>query len=137
MHAKIEGDDEIKRKIKELASKFPDKLRGVMTKSVLVVENRAKKLVPVVTGRLRASITHEVFKSLSGYSGRVGTNVEYAPSVEFGGGAKKVVKTVKTKAGKDFNIRASGKAKPYLFPALKESKGDIIGFLTSAIKGIK
>ena len=49
--------------------------------------------------------------------GMVGTNVEYAPAVEFG-------------------LKRS-RAKPYLFPAMKESKGDIIRFLTNAIKGIK
>jgi len=117
MYAKIEGDDEINRKIKELASKFPDKLRGVITKSVLVVEGRAKKTVPVLTGRLRSSITHEVNKEGVGYVGKVGTNVEYAPAVEFG-------------------LKRS-RAKPYLFPAMKESKGDIIRFLTNAIKAVK
>ena len=117
MHVKIEGDKEIQRKIAELASKFPDKLRGVISKSVLVVEGRAKKTVPVLTGRLRASITNEVKKEGDGYMGKVGTTVEYAPYVEFG-----------TKRSR---------AKPYLFPAMKESKGDIIRFLNNAIKAVK
>ena len=46
----------------------------------LVAETYAKKETPVDTGRLRNSITHTV-KSDAAY---IGTNVEYAPFVEFG-----------------------------------------------------
>jgi HK97 gp10 family phage protein len=38
----------------------------------------------VDTGRLRASITHEVHKEGDQIVGLVGTNVEYAPHLEFG-----------------------------------------------------
>jgi len=38
----------------------------------------------VDTGRLRASITHEVCKESNQIIGLVGTNVEYAPHLEFG-----------------------------------------------------
>lgn len=38
----------------------------------------------VDTGRLRASITHEVRKESNQIIGLVGTNVEYAPHLEFG-----------------------------------------------------
>lgn len=53
-----------------------------LEKACLVVENAAKSKVPVDTGNLRSSITHEV----EGNEGVVGTNVEYAPYVEFGTG---------------------------------------------------
>lgn len=43
-------------------------------------EGYAKKLCPVDTGRLRNSITHDV----DDRNVFVGTNVEYAPSVEYG-----------------------------------------------------
>lgn len=36
------------------------------------------------TGTLRRSITHEVEKTSTGIVGRVGTNVKYAPHLEFG-----------------------------------------------------
>jgi len=117
IQTKITGDKEIARKISELAKKHPEALKDAIIKSVLVVEGKAKKAVPVLTGRLRSSITTEIKKAGQGYDGRIGTNVFYAPYVEFG-----------TK-------RMS--AKPYLFPAMKESRSDIIGFLTRAIKGIK
>lgn len=55
---------------------------NALEKACLLVENSAKTLVPVNTGNLRSSITHEVV----GDEGVVGTNVEYAPYVEFGTG---------------------------------------------------
>lgn len=43
-------------------------------------ESHAKALTPVDTGRLRNSISH----AASGDAAYIGTNVEYAPYVEFG-----------------------------------------------------
>ena len=43
-------------------------------------EGHAKALTPVDTGRLRNSISH----AASGDTAYIGTNVEYAPYVEFG-----------------------------------------------------
>lgn len=81
-----------------------------LTASALVVEGQAKALVPVDTGNLRNSITHEVNKQ----EARVGTNVEYAPFVELG--------TVKMAA------------QPYLNPALEANKGNIKKIFADAIK---
>lgn len=57
-----------------------------MEKALLVIEADAKRNAPVMDGRLRASITHEVVSSPDEASGRVGTNVEYAPYVHEGTG---------------------------------------------------
>lgn len=46
----------------------------------LTAEGYAKKASPVKTGRLRNSITHETDDNAA----YIGTNVEYAPPVEFG-----------------------------------------------------
>jgi len=51
------------------------------------------------TGRLRVNITHEFIEKDGSIVGRVGTDVEYAPYVEFG---------TKRRTGR-----------PYLFPAFK------------------
>lgn len=53
-----------------------------LEKACLLVENSAKEKAPVNTGNLRNSMTHDV----SGNTGVIGTNVEYAPYVEFGTG---------------------------------------------------
>jgi HK97 gp10 family phage protein len=81
-----------------------------LTASALVVEGQAKALVPVDTGNLRNSITHELGKK----EARVGTNVEYAPFVELG--------TVKMAA------------QPYLNPALEMNRSNIKKIFASAIK---
>lgn len=62
----------------------------------LTAEKYAKQIVPVDTGRLRNSITHNV----DGKEVYVGSNVEYAPHVEYG--------TIKQKA------------QPFLRPAATE-----------------
>jgi HK97 gp10 family phage protein len=68
---------------------------GPVAKAVLRViakgERYAKQMAPVDTGRLRSSISHRLDYEGSGIAGDgpgfvgiVGTNVEYAPHVEFG-----------------------------------------------------
>lgn len=55
----------------------------------LRVENRAKVLCPVDTGRLRSSITHsELFATTTGIAGSVGTNVVYAAAIHEGKGPR-------------------------------------------------
>lgn len=48
------------------------------------IEGDAKERAPVDTGRLRSSVGHEVTHEGAEVVGRVGTNVVYAPYVEFG-----------------------------------------------------
>jgi len=55
-----------------------------MRKATLLVQRDAKKLAPVDTGRLRASITPEVRTAFHTIEGVVGSNVVYAPYQEFG-----------------------------------------------------
>ena len=50
----------------------------------LQVQNYARELCPVDTGRLRASIQMESGRDGLGPWVTIGTNVEYAPYVEFG-----------------------------------------------------
>ena len=75
----VTGDKELQRKLQD-----PQFVRGpirtFLLKSVILMEGNVKKETPVDTGRLRASITHKVepFRAV------VGTNVAYAPHVEFG-----------------------------------------------------
>ncbi|WP_035290263.1 HK97-gp10 family putative phage morphogenesis protein [Clostridium sp. KNHs214] len=57
-----------------------------MEKALLTIEADAKKNCPVDEGRLRASITHDTEVGDEEVKGRIGTNVEYAPYIEFGTG---------------------------------------------------
>lgn len=75
----LTGDAELRRKLQN-----PEFVRGplrrFLTRSAVLLEGKVKENTPVDTGRLRASITHKVepFRAI------VGTNVHYAPHVEFG-----------------------------------------------------
>jgi HK97 gp10 family phage protein len=55
-----------------------------MIRRSLKVHRAAVRLCAVDTGRLRASITWRLGKDARGLVGIVGTNVEYAPFLEFG-----------------------------------------------------
>lgn len=78
----------------------------------LLVEAEAKRICPVDTGRLRASITYEIDEN--GLIARVGTNVEYAIYVEMG--TWKMV------------------AQPYLRPALEKLRPKIMAILKAAYR---
>lgn len=56
----------------------------MILRKTIQVERDAKRLCPVDTGRLRASITHALSRDERGLVGFVGTNVVYAARVEFG-----------------------------------------------------
>lgn len=72
----------IDKLILKLENLSDDAVTEALNKACLLVLNSAKEKVPVNTGNLRNSITYEV----EGNEGIVGTNVEYAPYVEFGTG---------------------------------------------------
>lgn len=55
-----------------------------LTRRTVRIEGNAKRLCPVDTGRLRASITRTLERDARGLVGIIGTNVEYAPYVELG-----------------------------------------------------
>ena len=87
-----------------------DDLNKAVERIALLIEGEAKKICPVRTGRLRASIHTGKIKDGVYY---VGTNVHYAPYVEFGTrkmaakpylrpAAKKIVSLVKMKGIKAF-----------------------------------
>jgi len=59
-----------------------------ISKSTTIIKRDAVRLCPVDTGRLRQSIAREVTDTDNGIVGVVGTNVEYAPYVEYGTGER-------------------------------------------------
>ncbi len=84
INAEIEGLDEALRKLSpELYAK---PLRDFFKKASIYISDRAKELAPVDTGRLRSSLTYNVDDADPPQYAQVGTNVEYAPYMEFGTG---------------------------------------------------
>jgi HK97 gp10 family phage protein len=90
-------------------SKLLDSIDGPVGQEILrrtiQVERAAKRLCPVDTGRLRASITSTVAVDSQGLYGIVGSNVSYAGYVEFG--------------------TSHTAAQPYLRPALADAGGTL------------
>lgn len=93
------------KKLRRFESILTDRLEEALERAVLIVQATAQRLVPVDTGRLRASIESQVKrigdKIVRGF---IGTNVEYAPYVEMGVGQR---------------------AQPYLRPAIEAHRPDI------------
>lgn len=77
----------------------------------LRVQNAARQLCPVDTGRLRSSIVSQPGRDARGPYVDVGTNVEYAPFVEFG--------------------TSRAPAQPFLRPALAE----VAGYIATEVGG--
>lgn len=94
------------KKLRRFEEVLADRLEEALERAVLIVQATAQRLVPVDTGRLRASIESAV-KRIGDtiVRGFVGTNVEYAPHVEIGTG--------------------SMDAQPYLRPAVEAHRPDI------------
>jgi len=90
-------------RFKEEIAKMKAKRIKTAEQIALFIEAEAKMRAPVDTGHLRRSISHEVNNTEDQSKIYVGTNVEYAPYVEFGVESKNI------------------KAQPYLRPAIDEN----------------
>ena len=108
-----------------------------MQESGEVVRKEAVLNCPVQTGRLRGSITVNV----EGNTAEIGTNLEYAPFVEYGTGSKgdkSVAHTTKKqwtyRSGDNFYTTSGQKPQPFLTPALKNNKDTIIKLIREAVK---
>jgi HK97 gp10 family phage protein len=100
------------------------KLERALTRCAQAVQGAAKKKCPVDTGRLRGSIVTEVHEDYA----LVGTNVEYAPYVEYGTGQSGDTSVAHRQ---DWKGQAP---QPYLVPALKENEDKIRAILKEAVK---
>jgi len=147
LQIRTEHADVIRRALKD-PQMVMGPIRSFLQKSGFTVEGQAKENAPVDTGRLRSSITsrvaeHQVF---------IGSNVEYAPYVEFGtdphfppldamqpwarrhgfpagrSGAFLVAQAI---------ARRGTRARAFLKPALESSAGAIKGFLGAAAREIE
>jgi phage gpG-like protein len=107
---------------------------------VILIQNDARILAPVDTGRLRNSIAHEVTASGQSVTGRTGTNVQYGPVVEYGRAAGSAMPPAGALSGwmsrhgieasAEFAIRRSIarrgiRKRPYLKPALDKNRAAI------------
>ena len=123
-------------KVKVIPPEFkPINIREPLTKACLLVESTAKTKVPVDTGTLRRSITTQVHDTY----GVVGTNLEYAPYVEFGtglfatnGDGRKTPWSYQSADGEWHYTRGMA-PQPFLGPSLEENKKEIVLIFKEAL----
>ena len=108
-----------------------------LTEAGLLVEREARLRCPVDTGALRSSITSEV----NGNTATIGTNLEYAPYVEFGtglfavnGDGRQDVPWVYRDELGNYHATSGMHPQPYLLPALDDNRDAIKNIFDKAIK---
>jgi HK97 gp10 family phage protein len=101
---RIEGMPALRKALLQVTQEGRKTVQREVLRATLAVQRRAKERCPVDTGRLRNSIAVELEDG--GMNGAVGTNVEYAPFVEFG--------------------TSRMPAQPYLLPAFEEERAVFI-----------
>lgn len=78
--------DEFARKLRD-PGLLQGPVRRFLESAALVVQGHAREASPVDTGRLRQSITYHLDASPMPLYAKVGSNVQYAPFMEYGTGA--------------------------------------------------
>lgn len=111
----IVGVDNLRRELGRLPGAIRNVSRKAMQLAVGLIHRHAATIVPVRTGRLKNSLFWDADYERQGNTivGAVGTNVEYAPYVEFG------------------TRRMS--ARPYLRPAVENNANAINSIFASEI----
>jgi HK97 gp10 family phage protein len=141
---KIEGFEALRIRLqKTLPAAIAERAEEAIRIGAVLIEGNAKRRAPVRTGRLRASITHQVQRTPAGSVALVGTNVDYAPFVEFGtgpSGAGSPLSQTAIAYMRDVGyVHGSGPrpgmpAQPFLFPAFEAVRPDIVGEIEKAIR---
>ena len=135
----IENLDKLISKLEKL-----DDVNQAMEQACILVENEAKIKCPVDNGLLRNSITHYIEDNPNELVGVVGTNVEYAPYVEFGTGIYSSLGNGRQDRWKYKDVKGEWHStigqhpQPYLQPALEENRRKIEKMFKEQIKkGVK
>ena len=81
----VKGLIELQRKMEQMVKDVHgEPILNAMRDSTLQLQRDARIFAPVDTGRLRASIIPTIRSTPASVEGVIGTNVEYAPYMEFG-----------------------------------------------------
>lgn len=140
--AYIENLDKLLIKLENLKTVSVEQ---AVNEACILVENDAKKRCPVDTGELRMSITHEIEEtSENRTTGAVGTNLEYAPYVEFGtgifsslGNGRQDRWSYKDAKG-EWHSTIGQQPQPYLHPALDDNREEVKKLIQKKIEeGVK
>lgn len=117
--------------VEETINAKDEAIRRALEAVGIQAEGHAKIKCPVDTGRLRGSISHQVGSGFDS-SVYIGTNVKYAPSIEYG--HKQEVGRYVPAIGKRLK-RAFVPAKPFLKPAIEEHLSEYKSIFQKFLKG--
>ncbi len=136
----FKGLSQILAKYQKLPESVERAIADGINKAAGIVEGSAKRLCPVDTGNLRGSI-HIMKHATPGKEAKavVGTNVEYAPYVEFGTGVRGAATNENSNVAVSYAQDWAGQAaQPFLAPALRSNKDRIErAIFRNVIEGIK
>ena len=107
-------------------------VRASVEASCKLMEDEAKRLCPVDTGRLQDSIGTVIDDSGKTIIGRMGTDVEYAPYVEFGTGQRGAASSGAGE-GPYSSTWPGMPAQPFMRPALDNNRGAVVDLFRSNI----
>lgn len=128
---------------KEIIDYFQKQSLVALEKCGLFAEGEAKmnltKQQAVDTGALRNSITHKVKEENKGGTCHIGTNMEYAPYIEFGtgihySGGRRTSWTFKDNKG-EWHMTNGQRARPYLKPAIADNIDKYKQIIINTLKG--
>ena len=131
----VNGVDKLERDLILLSK--TKRLRQTIGIATAIVEGAAKTLCPKDTGRLANSIHMSVDDKTDEIVGKVSTNTEYAPYVEFGTGIRGSSSNYPMTNGLRLSYspdRMGQTAQPYMYPALKQNKTKINKLITDALR---
>ncbi len=130
MQIKVDWDDAI---LAELINNGLDAaLMPQLEKACLMIEAAAKKNCPVDDGQLRQSIESEVKEENGKLVGYIGSNVEYAPYVEYGTGIYaadgngRQTPWVYQSADGTYVYTQGNQPQPFLQPAIDDNQSNIL-----------
>lgn len=99
------NDKNLVKQLEQLGGFSDEMAKEIANNLAVVAHNTARDMVPVDTGALKQSITLEVVKEGDTYAAYVGSDLEYAPDVEYG--------------------KSNQKPQPYLQPAGREAEKEM------------
>lgn len=133
IYTEVLNADKLIEQLKQLSEAS---LKKALTDSCLLVQNEAKTICPVDSGRLRSSISYEVDND----NGFIGTNTEYAPWIEMGtglfsstGDGRQDPWSYQDASGQ-WHHTSGMKPQPFLKPALTNNANRIVDIFKEAIK---
>jgi hypothetical protein len=139
LNVSLKGLDKALSSIQDYQIQANADVKNIVRDTTLQIVANSKMRSPVLSGTLKRSIESEI--TPDGMSGKVFTNLDYAPSVEFGSAphiiqAKdaKVLSDGKQIFGKEVHHPGTP-AQPFLFPAYEDETIDFLSNLKKALGG--